>query len=186
MRLLRWRGFDIGFTWTYDGTGFSSKRSAAIAGYHPRDSITWRWALYWQRPTLRTLFKLSKNLHRLGSAHKSYNVTLPVVGGFSLALQETMPLGDLKPPTWSAEIREAAILEATRLDDVVGAHFPFCRAYLREKCDCGMGQLRDSRSRLRREEANTQAVILAQWETAYEQLARQVDALDKLDEGKLD
>lgn len=54
-----WRGLSLRPVWTHDGTGFSSKRCACLAGYHPRESVTWAWAIYWtkrrhfQRPSFR-------------------------------------------------------------------------------------------------------------------------------------
>lgn len=49
MRMFHGQLF-VGFQWVSDGTGYCSRRSAIVASWHHRRSITWRWALYWHRP----------------------------------------------------------------------------------------------------------------------------------------
>jgi hypothetical protein len=74
-------GFSIGFNWVH-GNGQTSKTSAILAGYHPPRSITWRWALYWNKPAGR---KTSA-----GRVFKGVYVRLPLIGGIELRWQETM------------------------------------------------------------------------------------------------
>lgn len=45
------RALRVGFAWVYGGDGESSHTSAVLASYHHPASITWRWALYWNRPS---------------------------------------------------------------------------------------------------------------------------------------
>jgi len=43
--------FDISVGWQWTGTqGYTSRTSACIAGRHPRDSVTWTWAIYASKP----------------------------------------------------------------------------------------------------------------------------------------
>jgi hypothetical protein len=85
-RSIRFRnGFAIGFNWTH-GNGSTTKTSAIIAGYHPPQSITWRWALYWNRPQKLFQFSASKRSRRYGY----FGITLPLIGGFKLNWQPYM------------------------------------------------------------------------------------------------
>jgi len=77
-------GFYIGFTWVHDGDGRSSKTSACIASYHHPKSITWRWALYWERRKPFGFFKWS--FREWGSI----GFVFPVIGGLTLRWQETL------------------------------------------------------------------------------------------------
>lgn len=81
-------GLFIGFTWVYGGDGTSSHTSAALAGYHRPDSITWRWALYWGKPgkfTWRMLYWT-----RNPSGYNWIALTLPFIGSFTLHVQPHM------------------------------------------------------------------------------------------------
>jgi hypothetical protein len=49
------RGLSVGFQWVCGGDGASSKSSALLAAWHHPRSITWRWAVYWNRGTRRLL-----------------------------------------------------------------------------------------------------------------------------------
>jgi len=79
------KGFSMGLTWTYDGTGYSSKTNAVLAGYHHPDSITWRWALYWRK---NDWSHVSWRLHR--HSYGSFTLNLSVLGAFTFAWQPHM------------------------------------------------------------------------------------------------
>ena len=74
-------GLRIGFNWVH-GNGRTSKTSATLAGYHPPRSITWLWALYWNKP-----FGL---VPKIGSFRDGVYIRLPIVGGLELRWQEEM------------------------------------------------------------------------------------------------
>jgi hypothetical protein len=74
-------GLSVGFNWVH-GNGESSKTSAIIAGYHPPRSITWLWALYWNKPAG---LKPSG-----GKLYHGCYVRLPLVGALELRCQEPM------------------------------------------------------------------------------------------------
>lgn len=81
-------GFGIGFNWVH-GNGRSSRTSALIAGYQPPRSLTWLWALYWERPTkLLCLPKLST--WAPGNGHGGWSLILPIVGGLTFRRQPEM------------------------------------------------------------------------------------------------
>lgn len=83
-------GFGLGFNWVH-GNGETSKTSAILAGYHPPWSLTWGWALYWDRPqSLVLLPKVSRWTPSPGSGYGSLAITLPLIGGFSLRWQPLM------------------------------------------------------------------------------------------------
>lgn len=84
------RGFTLGFKWTENGEGFTARTTAAIAGYHPRNSLTWRWALYWQRP--RGLRRPRFIRYDCGPKrdHGYWRLDLPLVGGLSFRWRSTM------------------------------------------------------------------------------------------------
>lgn len=84
-------GLSVGFNWVH-GNGSTSKTSATLAAYHHPDSITWRWALYWQKPQSLlclprlTVWRPGGRKSRMGS----YTLTLPLVGALSLSWQQHM------------------------------------------------------------------------------------------------
>lgn len=94
-RFLGWSvelasGLSIGFNWVH-GNGQTSKTSAILAGYHHPDSITWRWALYWEKPAaLRWLPRASVWRPQPDSAMGSRTLVLPLVGSLCLRWQAHM------------------------------------------------------------------------------------------------
>lgn len=75
-------GFKVGFNWVH-GNGRTSKTSAVIAGYHPQRSITWLWALYWNKPAGWML--------SMGKLWDGVYVRLPLLGALELRWQAAMP-----------------------------------------------------------------------------------------------
>lgn len=85
-----WNGLSFGFNWVH-GNGETSKTSAILAGYSPPWSITWGWAVYWNRPSgLFVLPRISRWSPRPGSGYGSLTVALPLIGGFSVRWQPLM------------------------------------------------------------------------------------------------
>lgn len=78
-------GFQIGFTWM--NWGRSPRNSAVIAAYHPTKSITWRWALYWNKP--RDGFHWPEFYIR-NREYGQASVRLPFVGALSFKWQPYM------------------------------------------------------------------------------------------------
>lgn len=80
-------GLFIGWKWTFGNSGTSTD-SAVIASYHRPDSITWRWALYWQRWKFHSwkLFQLWRSTN--GNGYGWFSI--PFVGTFSLSAQPHM------------------------------------------------------------------------------------------------
>ncbi len=74
-------GFRIGFNWVH-GNGRTSKTSAVLASYHPPNSITWVWALYWNKPNG---WKPST-----GKLFRGIYVRLPLFGGLEVRWQAPM------------------------------------------------------------------------------------------------
>lgn len=89
MRFMK--GFWAGFQWVHC-RGESSKTSALLASCHPRDSITWKWGVYWQRP--RKVFSLP--------GFKKWNVPNRVCGSYTLVL----PIGGALTFSWQDYGRE--------------------------------------------------------------------------------
>ena len=92
-------GFDFGFNWTYGGDS-SSKTCACLAGYHNPRSITWRWALYWNKPLKGGVWRLPSidwQRHCINREITSICLKLPFVGAFHLAIQENMFVGQVQP-----------------------------------------------------------------------------------------
>jgi hypothetical protein len=83
-------GLSVGFNWVHSN-GQTSKTSAVIAAYHPPRSITWRWALDWDRP-LRLLCRPRFNRCKPApfSEMGRIAIILPIVGGLSLRWQPYM------------------------------------------------------------------------------------------------
>lgn len=82
-------GLNVGFTWVHCN-GETSKSSAVLAAYHPPRSITWLWAVYWNKPGV--WFCLPR-ITGWGSPDKtigSKTVVLPIVGSLSLCWQQAM------------------------------------------------------------------------------------------------
>lgn len=82
-------GVFVGFAWTHDGGGISSRHEALLFSYHPPTSITWTKALYWSRPTKRWCPSASRWVasgRRLGGL----SVYLPVLGGLNWRWQKPM------------------------------------------------------------------------------------------------
>lgn len=79
-------GFSIGFNWTWS-QGHSSRTSASVMSYHPPSSITWIWALYWNKP--KRLFCLPSARWRR-SLYGYASIDLPLIGGLSLSWQPRM------------------------------------------------------------------------------------------------
>lgn len=83
-------GLSLGFNWVH-GNGETTKTSAALASYSPPWSLTWGWALYWERPrSLVLLPKVSRWCPRPGSDYGSLHLTLPLIGGFTVRWQPLM------------------------------------------------------------------------------------------------
>lgn len=84
-------GFDIGFSWVH-GNGQTSKQTASLASYHHPNSITWRWALYWAKPTKKTwwMLKLHSWKPRKNSGMGSRGIVIPLIGEFTVRWQEHM------------------------------------------------------------------------------------------------
>lgn len=83
-------GLSLGFNWVH-GNGETSKTSAILAGYSPPWSLTWGWAVYWERPrSLSLLPKVSRWSPRTGSGYGSIHVTLPLIGGLTVKRQPLM------------------------------------------------------------------------------------------------
>ena len=80
-------GFSMGFKWVHSN-GESSKTSAVLAAYHHPNSITWRWALYWNKH-YRLTFKIL-SWCRYPDGHGSATLTLPFIGGLTLSTQAHM------------------------------------------------------------------------------------------------
>lgn len=83
-------GLGLGFNWVH-GNGDTTKTSAILAGYHPPWSLTWGWALYWERPQRPwRLPKVSRWAPAAGSGYGSLSIMLPLVGGLTLNWQPLM------------------------------------------------------------------------------------------------
>ena len=86
-------GLSLGFHWVH-GNGETSKTSAILASYSPPWSLTWGWALYWDRPQRPwRLPKVSRWAPAPGSGYGSLSLMLPLVGGLSLKWQPLMRRG---------------------------------------------------------------------------------------------
>jgi hypothetical protein len=86
-------GFSIGFNWVH-GNGETSRTSAILAGYHPSWSLTWGWALYWDRPTAwLAMPAVSRWKPSPKSGYGSLTVTLPVGGSLQVKWQPLMLSG---------------------------------------------------------------------------------------------
>ena len=77
-------GLSLGFNWSH-GNGTTSKTSAILAGYHPPRSITWRWALDWNKPR-KTIIPFVRKWGAL-SGYGSLSVGFPLVGGITFRWQ---------------------------------------------------------------------------------------------------
>lgn len=91
-----WAGHKYGFWWVHCN-GESSKTSAMLACYHHPQSITWRWALYWQLPKKKDEKIMSKSqlpipwIHRTKGGYGSVGTGIfPFLGGLNLSWQQHM------------------------------------------------------------------------------------------------
>lgn len=83
-------GYSVGFNWVH-GNGETSKTSAILAGFHHPDSITWRWALYWEKPALKTWRpSVYRWKPRPTAEYGSAGIYLPLLGGLTLSWQAHM------------------------------------------------------------------------------------------------
>lgn len=81
-------GLRVGFSWVH-GNGETSKLSAMLAAFHPPRSITWLWALYWNKPR-KLLCAPEITRWKTPNGSGSTTVTLPFVGGLCLSWQQAM------------------------------------------------------------------------------------------------
>lgn len=79
-------GLSIHFCWVRDGDGYTTRRTACLAGYHPPHSPTWRWALYWRRPGSWLCWPWAGLVSR-GPLPSAIGVRLPCVGELTLERQ---------------------------------------------------------------------------------------------------
>lgn len=77
-------GISIGFNWVH-GNGITTKRIACIASYHHPKSVTWRWALFWNKPK-GVIPKLSFKNSRYGY----FGLSIPIFGGLVVNWQPHM------------------------------------------------------------------------------------------------
>lgn len=88
-RFLGWsyqfkNGLHIGFNWVH-GNGRTAKTIACIAGYHHPNSITWRWALYWHKPSsFKAWYCRRKGIYG------EIGFGVPIAGGLCLSWQPHM------------------------------------------------------------------------------------------------
>jgi len=92
-------GLSFGFSWVHCN-GESSKSCAMLASYHPPNSITWRWAVYWLKPKAGR-YKPRFRTYRKPGNYKlmSMYIYIPLFGGIELAIQPLM----LRQPTAVAD-----------------------------------------------------------------------------------
>lgn len=86
-------GLSVGFNWVH-GNGKTSKTSACLIGYHPPKSVTWRWAIYWEKPS-NALAPPSFNKWCGPGGHGFVSVQLPIIGGLTFRWQ----------PRWRANVK---------------------------------------------------------------------------------
>lgn len=67
--------------------GESSHTSVCLASFHHPDSITWRWALYWNK---NLSWASGASTWKAPNGNGSISFRLPWIGGLSLAWQEHM------------------------------------------------------------------------------------------------
>lgn len=77
-------GLCIGFNWVH-GNGITGKRISRIASYHHPESVTWRWALFWNKPK-GVMPKMSFKNGRYGY----FVLSIPVFGGIAVSWQPHM------------------------------------------------------------------------------------------------
>ena len=83
-------GLSVGFNWVH-GNGRTSKTSAVLASYHHPESITWRWALDWVRPTkLLVLPRVQHWKPNPQATMGSFSILLPLIGAFAFRWQAHM------------------------------------------------------------------------------------------------
>lgn len=81
--LKRLNGFRFLPSWVHCN-GETTKQSAVLHSWHPRQSITWIYAIYWHR------HKKTPWSFKVGANGKHAYVVVPLMGTFSVAWQNPM------------------------------------------------------------------------------------------------